>query len=241
MIEPSPLPFARLDLVDDPAPRAAALNMALDEVLLERISGAPLLRVYRWECPAVSFGYFEPVAPVMSRWPCHDLVRRWTGGGIVVHGEDLTFSLLVPRVLALATLPAAESYRLIHSAVASALAEAGMPAATLQDAAPAPGANASRACFENPVPHDLLLSGRKVAGGAQRRTRRGLLHQGSIQNAAGAGGVSLGRQTMRALSLTLPRAFSVSVEARVLHRAEIEAATALASAKYGSAEWLHRS
>src|SRR2546423_1117404 len=37
-------------------------------------------------------------------------------------------------------------------------------------------------CFANPVRADVLLDGRKIAGAAQRRTTRGLLHQGSIQN-----------------------------------------------------------
>lgn len=40
-----------------------------------------------------------------------------------------------------------------------------------------------RECFEAPVMHDVVVAGRKAAGGAQRRTKRGLLHQGSIQGA----------------------------------------------------------
>jgi lipoate-protein ligase A len=37
------------------------------------------------------------------------------------------------------------------------------------------------ACFEKPVAWDLVdRQGRKLAGAGQRRTRRGLLHQGSV-------------------------------------------------------------
>jgi lipoate-protein ligase A len=39
----------------------------------------------------------------------------------------------------------------------------------------------SAACFENPVSDDLLHGGQKVGGAGQRRTRQGLLHQGSLQ------------------------------------------------------------
>ena len=39
-------------------------------------------------------------------------------------------------------------------------------------------------CFANPVRADVMMDGRKIAGAAQRRTRRGLLQQGSIQNFA---------------------------------------------------------
>ena len=40
----------------------------------------------------------------------------------------------------------------------------------------------SESCFANAVRADVMLNGQKIAGAAQRRTRRGLLQQGSIQN-----------------------------------------------------------
>ena len=81
--------FDELTEVADPEPHDAALNMALDEVLLRRAAG-PLLRVYRWARPAVSFGYFGKVADAEAAWPGREMVRRWTGGGIVPHGADVT-------------------------------------------------------------------------------------------------------------------------------------------------------
>ena len=239
MTDRDALPFARLELIDDPAPRPAALNMALDEVLLEGIGVAPLLRIYRWERPAVSFGYFGCVEDAAREWPDREMVRRWTGGGIVAHGQDLTFSLLVPRSSPLAAMRPAESYRRIHAAVASALADAGHPGGVLQSAAPVGDADAPHACFKNPVRHDLLLADRKVAGGAQRRTRRGLLHQGSIQLAVPGQRVP-GAGNPEPLAAFLPRAFGTVLEARGLAAGEIEAATALAATKYGNATWLRR-
>jgi lipoate-protein ligase A len=88
--------FDHLCEVHDPEPHAAALNMAIDEALL-RTAREPLLRIYRWARPAVSFGYFGKWADVHRAWPEREAVRRWTGGGIVPHGDDLTYSLIVPR------------------------------------------------------------------------------------------------------------------------------------------------
>ena len=169
--------FEELLVLRDETPHAAALNMALDEVLLRAVS-VPTLRLYRWAGSAVSFGYFGRYEEVRRAWPEREMVRRWTGGGVVPHGDDFTYSLMVPRGHALARVTAAESYRAIHEAVAQALAGS----ATLAGAAAAPSGSA---CFENPVTSDVLIAGRKAAGAAQRRTSAGMLHQGSVQLASG--------------------------------------------------------
>src|SRR3954471_638197 len=80
--------FDKLHVFDDLEARDAALNMGIDEALLERGTG-PSLRFYRWERPALSFGYFGRYAEVANEAPQRDVVRRWTGGGIVPHGDDL--------------------------------------------------------------------------------------------------------------------------------------------------------
>src|ERR1700689_396612 len=77
-----------LSFFDDAEPHSAALNMAIDEALLAIIS-RPVLRIYRWSRAAVSFGCFERWLPVQAAHPAREPVRRWTGGGIVLHGDDL--------------------------------------------------------------------------------------------------------------------------------------------------------
>ena len=50
----------------------------------------------------------------------------------------------------------------------------------------------SSSCFEKPVEWDLIdESGEKVAGAGQRRTRKGLLHQGSILLGSSADGAEI--------------------------------------------------
>lgn len=208
--------FERLEFIDDPQPRAAALNMAIDEALLEAIGEWPILRVYRWARPAVSFGCFGDFAGVRRAFPTREWVRRWTGGGVVEHGADVTYSVVVPRPLALAMSRPAESYRLVHEAIRGVLDRAEMAAADEPKVSPA--------CFENPVRHDLLRDGRKLAGAAQRRTRQGLLHQGSIQAAVDAG--------------SLAAAMAPAIGRRLLSPAELVRAQALVATRYGTVPWL---
>ena len=199
--------------------------MALDEVLLCTAT-VPTLRIYRWRAPAVSFGYFGRYADVVAQWPGREPVRRWTGGGIVLHGEDITYSLFVPKPHALTARGPAESYVAIHACVAEWMRGSGLDV-NLTAGAP----KLSEECFANPAPGDVLIGAQKISGAAQRRTRVGLLHQGSIQPAPAA---------LHGRSSLLAAAFSARVAPRPLHAEELAAADALVKTKYGTAEWLAR-
>jgi lipoate-protein ligase A len=169
--------FEFLYFFPDRTLRDGAGQMALDEALL-RLGGQPVLRCYHWAGEAVTFGCSQSWQAVRQRHPHPPLTRRWTGGGIVEHGRDWTFSLAVPRHEPLAAKRPAETYELIHAAIVQALAACEIPArlAGPEDCAAGP------ACFDSPALHDILGPNRaKLCGGAQRRSRDGLLHQGSVQ------------------------------------------------------------
>jgi len=167
-----------LDWWIDEEARDGPWNMAVDEWLLESVE-RPLLRVYGWEPGWGSLGYFVPLAEAERALPGLRWVRRRTGGGIVDHRADRTYTLVVPRGEALAEAAGGESYRRIHEALAAALGGgAGLAAG---------GAAAGGECFALPVAHDVVdPAGRKLAGAAQRRSRRGLVHQGSLLGEPGA-------------------------------------------------------
>jgi lipoyl(octanoyl) transferase len=167
--------FDRLSLWTDPTPRDGPAQMACDEALLAQAC-SPVLRVFCWTEPWVSIGYFVPWGAAEATRPGWPVCRRWTGGGVVVHDGDFTFSLVAPRSEPWSVLRPGESYRLLHLALESALQAAGCEAVLFEG--PAQGA---AACFAGPVRYDLVDGTRKVAGGAQRRTKRGLLHQGSVR------------------------------------------------------------
>lgn len=161
-----------LDSVRRPGPEA----MAVDEWLLET-AVAPVLRIYQWHGEWATLGYFGNLEQARNSLPGVNWVRRWTGGGVVDHRADWTYTVVAPSGEALAALRGAESYRQIHEALVAALRDE--PCGVRLSAGEAQTGAAM--CFDNPVSHDLVAAdGRKLAGAGQRRTRHGLLHQGSV-------------------------------------------------------------
>jgi lipoate-protein ligase A len=156
-----------------------ALNMALDESLLQAAPrlGRPLLRFYSWTEPAASFGYFQKHAEVEQMTLLRPLVRRPTGGGLVPHDADWTYSLVFPPGDEWYSLSATDSYRRVHEWIQAAFARLNLAT----ELAPACSKALPGQCFQGHERFDVLWRGLKVAGAAQRRTRDGLLIQGSVQ------------------------------------------------------------
>jgi len=173
-------------LLLDSGPGNPAFNMAMDEALLEAVSrlGKPVLRFYGWTEPAATFGYFQKYADVERATPLRPLIRRPTGGGIVPHDADWTYSLAFPPGHEWHRLKAGKSYRRVHEWIQAAFTKLKV-ATTL-----APTPNAERRtpnselgrCFVGHEKFDVLWNERKIAGAAQRRNKLGLLIQGSVQS-----------------------------------------------------------
>jgi lipoate-protein ligase A len=214
-----------LQLFDDREERSAALNMAVDEALLADCA-APVLRFYRWQRSSISFGYFGRYAEIASQSGRRDIVRRWTGGGIVPHGADLTYSVVVPRGHSFFQQSSLEIYAAIHDAICRALQANGMEASLANGAAP----KVSEVCFANAVRADVISGGQKIAGAAHRRTRAGLLHQGSIQR----------NDLPDRFREDFARILCPQFERMVLSSELSERAAEIAEKKYATNEWLTR-
>jgi len=228
--------FAALDVYTDFVPRTAAMNMAIDEALLEFATRASI-RFYRWDHPAVSFGYFGKYVDVAEHAPQRDLVRRWTGGGIVFHGDDLTYSIIIPAAAEVFDESSRSIYAAVHDSLRNALAANGQQAelaegrdAALRRPRTAQRAVPTNACFTHPVSADVMLNGRKVAGAAQRRIRHGLLQQGSIQQ------VELAEDFEKRFADKL----SKECVAQNLSDAILGRASEIAAQKYGTEAWLRK-
>src|SRR5437870_9013294 len=130
--------FDTLETYYDHATHSAAMNVAIDEALLE-YAAIPLIRFYRWHSPALSFGYFGRFTDVASYQCERDLVRRWTGGGIVFHGEDLTYSLVIPSSDTVFAKSSTSIYENVHQALCDALNETGHLAVVAAGADRGPG------------------------------------------------------------------------------------------------------
>jgi len=229
--------FARLDIYYDVAAHSAAMNMAIDEALLETAVG-PTIRFYRWRSPALSFGYFGKFSDVAIYAAERDLVRRWTGGGIVFHGDDLTYSIVIPANDPVFDQSSIAVYEKIHRALCEGLnkigtqavvaggVDPGGPVVGMRAAASASGYN----CFANPVRADVMMSGRKIAGAAQRRIRRGLLQQGSIQGFA----------MSTDLAQRFAQALSANCSESEITKAILKQAQQVAHQKYGTESWLRK-
>ena len=161
--------------------RTGPENMAADQVLMGVVGKHPVLRIYDWSEPSVSFGYFHSEQEARIAFPSSqespvEYVRRWTGGGIVDHRHDLTYTLAVPHTCGLAHQRGAASYQIIHQALRGTLETLGQDVMIKDD-----DHGEGSVCFDHPVAYDLANKhGVKIAGAGQRRTRYGLLHQGSI-------------------------------------------------------------
>jgi lipoate-protein ligase A len=176
---------ADTDLAQDPwwmldsGPCDYDFNMAMDEALVAFAAetSRPVLRFYGWKQPAASFGYSQKIAEVERLTELRPLVRRPTGGGIVPHDADWTYSLVLPTRSSWYRLKAIESYRRVHEWIQGAFVRTGICTVLAPCCLKAgPGQ-----CFVGHEQFDLLCQGRKIAGAAQRRTRVGLLIQGSVQ------------------------------------------------------------
>lgn len=166
----------------------AAQNMAVDFLLLQRYPGetAARFRHYGWHRPAFTFGYSQKMDFVRSQLPRDeplDICRRATGGGIVDHRDDWTYTLVIPRGHPLEEIRATTSYREVHETLAAALRMQGAPAVTKAlTEAPSGDDLGPGVCFQRAEVFDVVndRSGEKIAGAAQKRNKRGLLFQGSI-------------------------------------------------------------
>ncbi len=209
-----------------------AMQMALDEILLGSVS-RPMMRFYRWSSPCVTFGYFQKLSEVRSLHPDLPAVRRWTGGGIVQHGSDLTFSLMIPKEEYAASLPPALFYQNLHALLAEVIQRFSRSKIRI---AGEDQVLLGASCFTAPARNDLLLEGRKILGGAQRRSAGSLLYQGSLQGTE----ILLSPDTL-AIPSQVPKhlalALSTSVTQITLGEVQRSDALALLSTRYGSQSW----
>ena len=161
-------------------PLDAVTNMAIDSYLYRshQIGEAPTLRLNTWQYPSFSLGFTHTLdTSILWKYRGWAFVRRLTGGGMVFHGKDLTYSIVFDAEQPWIPYRVRTSYLFLHTLVAEALHRLGLPAEVISR----PNRSAEGICFQEPVEGDLLLNGKKIAGAGQKRGMRKVLHQGSIQ------------------------------------------------------------
>ncbi len=251
----------------------AFMNMAIDEAIaIAHPEPKSTIRFYTWKKPAVSIGYFQRIMPVVN-WlnnspslntPLYplliegkgtiDIVRRPTGGGVVLHGPvlsganvtDLTYSVAtgLPRGFAPRNDNSSRNlipffYRQMGQAVIEGLRLLGITAKfPPKPELHAPNIENSFLCEETPVESDVLVEGMKVAGCAARRFGETVLLQGYI---------SIGHitdVTTRQLIDAMIKGFMTSLNIELVHGkltdGEVAFAEELNSKKYSRNEWNYK-
>ncbi len=161
---------------------SAAWNMAVDEALLENFkeNDLPILRLCQWE-PALSLGRFsKPYKSLDARELQSQelpLVRRMTGGGVLVHSGDLSYTLLLPRKL-MNNTGVKESYRYLCRFLLLLYEKLGYRAAFAGDLSL--DLKGSDVCLAGNEAYDIMIGNKKMGGNAQRYTRQVLFQHGSI-------------------------------------------------------------
>jgi lipoate-protein ligase A len=227
----------------------AALNMAIDEVLIENIGDAPILRIYGWRPAAVSIGYFQSIREEVDLEKCSkigvDVVRRLTGGGAVLHETELTYSFITKQY----PQNIMESYRWICETIVISIKRLGFDASFV------------------PL-NDIVVKGKKVSGSAQTRRKGVLLQHGTLLLGVDVDKMfcvlkvpsekfkdkiikdvkervtSLAGTTFEEMASSLKTSFATEFDAKLLadtmSTEEINHANWLAERKYNSREWNRR-
>jgi len=160
-----------------------ALNMARDESLAASVAsgGTPTLRLYRFRPSCISIGRFQEYPGEIDVDGCAargiEVVRRPTGGLAILHQDDFTYSLTLPRKEASAYYRE-EYFNIAAAGIIEALGAVGVPAGAADH--PTRGKGPGTWCFDSAYGVDLEWRGRKVCGSAQRVGPGSVLQHGSV-------------------------------------------------------------
>ena len=236
-------------------PVSPALNVALDEVLVDRVAvggSPPALRFWGWDSAAVVLGRCQSVANEVDLPAARDLgmtvVRRMTGGGAMFlqpHGA-ITYSLIVPELL-VEGLTLRQSYEVCDAWCVSVLRGLGID------------------CEYRPI-NDIACAAGKIAGAAQARRRGVVLHHTALayalDNEEMLRVLRLGREKLKERGVASAEKVVAPLNSQTelsreeivdalcdgfvgryggtvdeLRAAELDAAEALVEMKYGTAAW----
>lgn len=175
-------------LIIDTGIASAEKNMQLDAELLESLSCTSekaILHLYDWQQPSATYGYFTNPLNFLSEKGIAEtglqLARRSTGGGIVFHFSDFAFSMLVPARHPAYSLNTLNNYAFVNKIIIDVIKYFTGAKPFLLPSEPASNnKHTANFCMAKPTKYDVIIDGRKVGGGAQRRTKNGFLHQGTI-------------------------------------------------------------
>lgn len=167
--------------------RSGGENMAIDFMLAQTEHSTPILRFYGWQPYAISLGYHQKADWLdLTRVQENgfDLVRRPTGGRAILHGEELTYSVILPTTISLAHENTQTIHNRISRGLAAGLRQLGLPAELRKVSTDLRRHyrkdRTSATCFSSTTKHEIQIHGKKVVGSAQRKFQHAVLQHGSM-------------------------------------------------------------
>jgi lipoate-protein ligase A len=258
--------FIRL-INQGPAP--AFFNMALDEAISEAVRqkvSPPTLRLYQWDRPSLSIGYFQKVSDIDTGY-CdkkgYPVVRRQTGGRAVLHDLELTYSFSASADFPMFSGGLRENYAVISRALLLALKLKGIEAKASFERKRS-SSHKHAACFRATSFGEITVGGKKIIGSAQKRYKEGFLQHGSILFSFDPGelcralgqnnqdtfidigamndytGVLSVNDLRQALKEAFERTFNVKMISDNPAKSELSLAKELERSKYSTREWNFR-
>ncbi|MCM2268278.1 MAG: hypothetical protein NDI60_10955 [Elusimicrobiales bacterium] len=216
-------------------------QMAADEALCESMPAKHLLRFYNWAGPGITFGYSQRRKAVAQAVEAAGsaitaVTRRPTGGGIVFHETDLTFSFIFHSPGPY--FEPGKTYDRLHRAINAEYARLGIGFDLLNERTKDYAVNDPvMNCFAKPVDKDILYNGKKVLGGALRKFGDYMLYQASFQAPDARPNEAVHRN---AVIKALGGEFGLLWEAAAMPPETAARAAAIAGEKYRSAAWNER-
>lgn len=180
--------FATWRLIDT-GPLSGQENMAIDEALLACFKpgfSRPMLRLYGWEPAAFSCGRFQKEEEIIDMQRCRadhiQVVKRITGGGVIYHARELTYSLVCPAEAIPDSRSVKEAFFHLTSFLLDFYRSLGLSplyaSEHFRDGRPL--GERTPLCFAGTESCDILIRGKKIGGNAQRRLKETIFQHGSI-------------------------------------------------------------
>jgi lipoate-protein ligase A len=241
-----------------------ATNMAIDEAVMAGIregSSTPVLRLYTWNPPTISLGYFQSAGDIDFAACGSDgigVVRRITGGRAVLHSDEITYSVLFGEE-DFTPFRMKEIFLFIAQCLVDSLRILGIDSKIAQKTK---GSLKSPNCFASPAQYEIeSVQQGKLIGSAQvikdgvvlqhgaipltgsyREISKYLRGDGSFKNASSLSQVSPAGGCEDGIVESLREGFArhIPIEDGALNEREAVLTKELAASKYAHRDWIFR-
>jgi len=168
--------------------KSAGFNMAADLYLLDQCENSDIVtvRFYSWMRPSITLGYMQNASLELDldavKRAGVDWIKRPTGGRAVLHDGDITYSCIFPRSISEMGSGITQTYRLITECLLNGLDRASIKCDAHDSSSELKGLERTvkLPCFLAPNRDEIMVSGKKLVGSAQKRNANAVLQHGSI-------------------------------------------------------------